>query len=471
MTAQQPILPETTSPLNIVVGITGGIAAYKAVNLIREFVKMGHDVHVIATKNALRFVGAPTLEAISRNPLNTSIFDEVDEVRHVSLGQQADLIVVAPATANTLAKIAAGISDDLLGNTILASHAPVVLAPAMHTEMWENPATVANVSLLKSRGFHFVGPASGMLTGTDVGVGRMSEPEDIVRHTLSVATNRGLATGLGGATDHKTVTDPNTAVNHNSRLLAQNTPSSLSGRHVVISAGGTREPLDPVRFLANRSSGKQGFALAQAALQRGARVTLVAAQVDAEVEAGIAASAARFSETSPTPDASLMSSDTGRGKGQFTVVRVTTATELLEQMTASSRTADTVIMAAAVADYRPQTVSESKIKKENTGDTLTLTLVKNPDILATLAEHKRPEQTIVGFAAETAANREELLALGRAKAQRKGADFLVLNAVSWEEGFGSPNNTIVIIRGSGEIVSDASGTKQEVAGTILDALG
>lgn len=416
-------------PLNIVVGVTGGIAAYKAVGVIRELVKLGHDVHVIATEHALRFVGAPTLEAISRNPLNASLFDGVSEVRHVSLGQRADLIVIAPATANTLAKLAAGIADDLLGTTVLASRAPVVVAPAMHTEMWENPATVANVALLRSRGIRFVGPDSGMLTGPDSGVGRMSEPEDIVAQALSVPGS----TSLGSTVLDSTALDS----------------PDLAGLHVVITAGGTREPLDPVRFLGNRSSGKQGLALAGSALDRGAHVTLIAAHLDASVrEAAVA-----------------LASSHG-----LTFEEVETATQLRRNVLAAAETADAVIMAAAVADYRPAEVAQTKIKKDTEGDTLTLTLVKNPDILAELAANKRPEQTIIGFAAETAATEHELLDLGRAKAKRKGADLLVLNMVGWNTGFGSTENSVIVITAGGDIVSRETGTKQEVADSIMDAL-
>ena len=285
--------------MNIVVGITGGIAAYKAVNVVRALVLSGHDVHVVATENALRFVGRPTLEAISRNLVHTDLYEGVAEVRHVAIGQAADLIIVAPATANSIAKLAGGFADDLLGNTILASTAPLVIAPAMHTEMWKNPATVANIALLRERGVTIVGPAVGQLTGADSGPGRMSEPDDIVAAALAIVR-----------------------------------PQDLAGRRILVTAGGTREPLDPVRFIGNRSSGKQGVALARAAAARGAEVTLIAANLEVDAPASIA------------------------------VVRVGSTLELADAVAAAAPLADVVIMAAAVADYRPDTVAESKIKKE-----------------------------------------------------------------------------------------------------------
>lgn len=394
--------------MNIVVGITGGIAAYKAVGVVRALVLAGHDVHVVATDNALRFVGRPTLEAISRNLVHADLYDGVAEVRHVAIGQRADLIVVAPATANTIAKLATGITDDLLGNTILASTAPLVIAPAMHTEMWRHPATVANVATLRERGVHIVGPASGQLTGADSGPGRMSEPDDIVAAALAVAG-----------------------------------PRDLTGRRILVTAGGTREPLDPVRFLGNRSSGKQGVALATAAAARGADVVLVVANID---------------------DGVLR-----EGGAPFAVRHVSTTAELREAAHEEAATADVVVMAAAVADYRPETVAEGKIKKETQGDVLDLRLVKNPDILRELTAARRAGQTIVGFAAETAEG-DELLELGRAKAARKGVDYLVLNRVGWTEGFGTDRNAITVVTQAGDRVTEAEGSKETVAHRILDLL-
>ena len=389
---------------NVVVGITGGIAAYKAVSVVRALVLAGHDVHVVATDNALKFVGRPTLEAISRNPVHSELYEGVSEVRHVAIGQAADLIVVAPATANTVAKLAAGLADDLLGNTILASTAPLVIAPAMHTEMWSNPATVANIATLRSRGITIVGPAVGQLTGTDSGPGRMSEPEEIVEVALGV---------VGGARD-------------------------LAGKRILVTAGGTREPLDPVRFIGNRSSGKQGVALARAAASRGADVTLIAAHLDI--------------------DAPL----------SLRVVSVGSTRELSDALDAEAPAADVVIMAAAVADYRPETIADDKIKKDVAGDRVELVLVKNPDLLAGLSAHRAPGQVIIGFAAETEPDDDRLIDLGRAKIARKGSDFLVINRVGWSEGFAADVNTVVVINAAGGRVAEASGSKESVANRILD---
>lgn len=392
--------------LNVVVGVTGGIAAYKAVSVVRALVLAGHDVHVVATENALRFVGRPTLEAISRNTVHSDLYEGVAEVRHVAIGQAADLIVVAPATANTVAKLAAGLADDLLGNTILASTAPLVIAPAMHTEMWQNAATVANIATLRQRGVTVVGPAVGQLTGVDSGPGRMSEPEEIVEVALRTAAGR----------------------------------QDLAGRRILVTAGGTREPLDPVRFIGNRSSGKQGVALAVAAADRGAEVTLIAANLEVDVPATVQ------------------------------VVRVRSTLDLEKAATSAAETADIVIMAAAVADYRPETVADAKIKKDVQGDVLDLRLVKNPDILAGLAANRRAGQVIVGFAAETEPDDAKLQQLGAAKVARKGADLLVVNRVGWNEGFATEGNTVIVLNRTGDIVGEASGSKRSVADRILDLL-
>ncbi|WP_233255402.1 bifunctional phosphopantothenoylcysteine decarboxylase/phosphopantothenate--cysteine ligase CoaBC [Naasia lichenicola] len=392
------------------VGITGGIAAYKAVGVVRLLVLAGHDVQVVATEAALRFVGRPTLEALSRNPVHTELYEGVAEVRHVAIGQSADLIVIAPATANTLAKLASGLADDLLGNTVLASRAPLVVAPAMHTEMWQNPATVANVATLRARGVRIVGPASGQLTGKDAGPGRMSEPDDIVAAALAALR-----------------------------------PQDLAGRRIAITAGGTREPLDPVRFLGNRSSGKQGVALAAAARDRGAHVTLIAAHLEVPVPAGVA------------------------------LVEVQTAQELAVAVADAAQVADAVVMAAAVADYRPETVADDKIKKDATGDVLELRLVKNPDILAsltngTLTPKRLPGQVVIGFAAETETDDAALLAIASAKAVRKGVDFLVVNRVGWTEVFAADDTRVTLLDRAGSIVGDAVGDKMSVAHRILDLL-
>jgi phosphopantothenoylcysteine decarboxylase / phosphopantothenate---cysteine ligase len=392
--------------VKIVVGVTGGIAAYKAVSVVRSFVLAGHDVQVVATDAALRFVGKPTLEAISRNAVHTDLYEGVAEVRHVAIGQSADLIVVAPATANFLAQLAGGFAADLLGNTILASDAPILLAPAMHTEMWENAATRANVTTLRDRGIHFVGPGVGQLTGADSGAGRMAEPDEIVAAGLALAEFR----------------------------------LDLKGRTVVVTAGGTREPLDPVRYIGNRSSGKQGVAIARAAAARGATVHLIAANLEVDVPRGVE------------------------------VTHVGTTLELAEAIESAVTEADIVIMAAAVADYRPDSVADSKIKKETQGDTLTLTLVKNPDILRAVSASKREGQVIVGFAAETETDAEKLLELGRAKIARKGCDYLVLNSVGWTSGFATDDNAVTVLNAAGDIVGEAAGSKTTVADRILDAI-
>ncbi|HEY0259825.1 MAG TPA: bifunctional phosphopantothenoylcysteine decarboxylase/phosphopantothenate--cysteine ligase CoaBC [Lacisediminihabitans sp.] len=391
--------------LTIVVGVTGGIAAYKAVAVVRAFVLAGHDVHVVATDAALRFVGKPTFEAISRNVVETDLYEGVAQVRHVAIGQAADLIVIVPATANTIAGLAAGLAGDLLGTTVLASAAPVVIAPAMHTEMWSNPATVANVATLRSRGMTIVGPAVGRLTGSDSGAGRLAEPEEIVAAALAVLR-----------------------------------PRDLEGRRVLVTAGGTREALDPVRFVGNRSSGRQGLAIAAAAAARGAAVTLIGANLEVTAPASM------------------------------TVRHVVSTLELEAAVTDAAPGSDLVIMAAAVADYRPETIAESKIKKETQGDRLTVELVRNPDILAGLAASRRPGQVVVGFAAETEPDDERLLALGREKIARKGSDFLVVNRVGWNEGFATESNTVLVLDAAGDIVMEASGSKESVADRLLDLL-
>ena len=398
-------LPSAPGHLTIVVGICGGIAAYKAVSLVRSLVLAGHDVHVIATPAALRFIGAPTLEAISRNVLNTDLYEGVAEVRHVAIGQGADLIIVAPATAHSIAKMANGIADDLLQNTILATRAPVVIAPAMHTEMWQNAATVANIAVLRERGVTVIGPAIGQLTGSDTGAGRMVEPDEIMAHALGVLHSK-----------------------------------DFTGRRILISAGGTREALDPVRYLGNRSSGKQGVALAVAARSRGAEVTVVGANLEVEVPSGIH------------------------------VVPVVSTGELADALTTRAPNADLIIMAAAVADYRPETVSRTKMAKETQGDSFTLKLIKNPDILAQLGESRIPGQIIVGFAAETETDDDAMVQLGRSKIRRKGSDFLVINRVGWHEGFATDTNRIVVVDSLGAIVMEASGSKLSVADRILDVL-
>lgn len=390
--------------MQIILGVSGGIAAYKAASLLRLFKEAGHAVRVMPTVSALSFVGAPTWEALSGLPVTTSVFEDVDTVAHVQLGKSADLLVIAPATADLMARIAGGRADDLLTATILTATCPVVIAPAMHTEMWDNPATQANVATLKSRGIIVIEPASGRLTGADTGVGRLPEPEEIFLAALAAAKP----------------------------------PQDLAGRRIVISAGGTQEAIDPVRFLGNRSSGMQGVALAQEAHGRGATVTLVAANISVPVPTGIQ------------------------------TVTAVSALEMQEAMTSLSADADMIIMAAAVADFRPQHLTGAKIKKTEGEETLTLTLVKNPDILAGLVANRNERQVIIGFAAETGDDTGDVLFHGRAKAKRKGADLLVVNEVGVNLGFGQPTNDVTFVTKTGQVIGQSAGTKREIARAILD---
>ena len=409
-------MSEGERPWRIIVGVTGGIAAYKAISVIRSLVLRGHHVDVIATEEALRFVGQPTLEAISRNPLRTDIYENVATVQHVALGQQADVIAIVPTTANTMAKLAVGLADDLLTNTVLASLAPIVVAPAVHTEMWQNPATRANARRLEERGVTFVGPDSGQLTGKDAGPGRLAEPEEIVNVILATARRA-----------------------QRTREAAER-GRDLEGMRVLVTAGGTREPIDPVRFLGNRSSGRQGVAIAAQAAARGAEVTLVAANI----------------EILPPED--------------VTVVRVSSAEQMAAACAELAPRQELIVMAAAVADFRPERVEEGKIKKENTGDSLTITFTKNPDILRNLVDARVPGQTIVGFAAETETDDAQRLEIARAKIQRKGCDYLVLNRVGWNHGFQREETEIQLINLAGDVLTEAAGDKSLIADVILDTV-
>ncbi|MFP3712260.1 bifunctional phosphopantothenoylcysteine decarboxylase/phosphopantothenate--cysteine ligase CoaBC [Puerhibacterium sp. TATVAM-FAB25] len=401
--------------MRILLGVSGGIAAYKAVLLLRLLREAGHAVRVVPTAAALRFVGAPTWEALSGEPVSTEVFDDVENVQHVALGKGADLVVVAPATADLLARAASGRADDLLTSTLLTARCPVVMAPAMHTEMWDHPATRANVATLRERGVHVIEPASGRLTGKDTGPGRLPEPEDIAREALAVVGAPGAGEAPAG---------------------------DLAGRRVVVSAGGTREPIDPVRYIGNRSTGRQGVALALAARERGAHVTLVAANI-AEPPAGVA----------------------------DVVVPVETTAELRDAVRAAAAAADAVVMAAAVADFRPAAIPAAKIKKVPGQGPVPIALVENPDVLAELAaERLRPGQVVVGFAAETGDADGDVLHHGRAKARRKGADLLAVNAVGGGRGFGTADNAVTLLDGAGETVAEAAGTKREVADALWDAV-
>ncbi|MFI7607342.1 bifunctional phosphopantothenoylcysteine decarboxylase/phosphopantothenate--cysteine ligase CoaBC [Micromonospora sp. NPDC049366] len=388
----------------IVLGVGGGIAAYKACELLRLFTESGHRVRVVPTASALRFVGAPTWAALSGQPVADDVWSDVHEVPHVRLGQQADLVVVAPATADLLAKAAHGLADDLLTNTLLTARCPVLLAPAMHTEMWEHPATVANVATLRARGVRVVEPAVGRLTGVDTGKGRLPEPAEI----FAVA-RRILARGAQA-------------------------PADLAGRRVVVTAGGTREPLDPVRFLGNRSSGKQGYAFARAAAARGARVTLVAANVSLPDPAGV------------------------------DLVRVGTTEELREATLKAAVDADAVVMAAAPADFRPAVYAPGKIKKADDGTAPTIELVTNPDIAAELGRRRRPEQVLVVFAAETG----DAEANGRAKLARKRADLIVINEVGEDKVFGAETNAATVIGADGSVSRMPEQSKEDLADGVWD---
>ncbi|RBY88281.1 bifunctional phosphopantothenoylcysteine decarboxylase/phosphopantothenate--cysteine ligase CoaBC [Blastococcus sp. TF02A-26] len=396
---------------SIVLGVSGGVAAYKAALLLRALTESGHDVRVVPTPSALHFVGAATFEALSGNPVTTDVWSDVPEVAHVRIGQNADLVVVAPATADLLARAAAGRADDLLTATLLTAHCPVVFAPAMHTEMWLHPATQDNVATLRRRGSIVLPPAVGRLTGPDSGPGRLPEPSDIAALAQLV-----LDAGPGA--------------------LAQD----LAGRRVLISAGGTREPLDPVRYLGNRSSGLQGLALARVAAARGAEVVLVAANVDAHAPFGVR------------------------------VVPVGTAEELRTAMRAEAKEADVVVMSAAVADFRPESAATTKLKKGSAAEPSAIPLVRNPDVLVELVADRGPGQLVVGFAAETGDAEGDVLAHGRAKLARKGCDLLVVNDVSGGRVFGRPDNAAVVLGSDGAATELPPGSKDAVAAGIWSAV-
>lgn len=417
----------------VVVGVSGSIAAYKAPTVVRRLRGAGHEVKVVATEAALRFIGAPALAAVSGGPVSCGVFDDPAAVEHVAVGEWAELVLVAPASADLLARVRSGRADDLLTATILTTTAPVVLSPAMHTQMWFNPATVDNVATLRSRGISVIDPAEGRLTGADSGTGRLPEPEVIIDQALRVLADRD----------------------------AQNaTCADLAGCHVVVSAGGTREPLDPVRFLGNRSSGRQGVALAAAAARAGARVTLVAAYVGQDVLADLPA--------------------------QVGVRQVGTAVEMEAAVRQAAAQADAVVMAAAVADYRPARAQATKIKKhalprgdvpEGGGERPAeepppvITLVENPDVLAGLVQDPpRAGLVVMGFAAETGDEDGDVLAHGAAKARRKGAHLLAVNAVGENLGFGDVPNAVVVLDAQGHEVARARGSKQQVAQALVGLL-
>lgn len=458
--------------MRIIVGIGGGIAAYKAAMLLRLFAKNGDEVIAMPTPNATKFVGVPTLEALSGNPVSTDVFDRVPEVNHVRQAEQADAVVIAPATADLLARLAAGRADDLLSSTVLTTHAPVILAPAMHTQMWEHPATQANVQTLRSWGYHVIEPAIGRLTGPDSGPGRMPEPEDIFAVALDVITRFPKGQVHPVYTPGYAPTEPlytgteqermaaARAATLTSALLGQGEHSQatgaseslrgpLAGRLVVITAGGTREALDPVRFLGNRSTGKQGVALAEAARDLGATVHLIGANLEVPAPEGVQ------------------------------VTRVVSALELREATLEASAAADVLIMSAAVADFRPAEFAEFKIKKSaDSEDAPVIQLVRNPDILREVVVRRQQareagESTlgpklIVGFAAETGSAEKTPLELGREKLQRKGTDFLAVNTVGVNRGFGTDDNTITLLSTLVDEAPVFSGSKKELSVRLLE---
>jgi phosphopantothenoylcysteine decarboxylase/phosphopantothenate--cysteine ligase len=409
-------------------------------SLLRLFTEAGHDVTVIPTEAATRFVGVATWEALSGHPVSNSVFDAVHTVNHVRLGHEAELIVVAPATADLLARAASGQADDLLTNTLLmAGDCPVLMAPAMHTEMWQHPATQANVETLRSRGVTVLEPASGRLTGADSGPGRLPEPEAIFTAAMALAGAASARPVPPAGPDVEPDVDPGAG-------QAGAGPSAarpLAGLTVTISAGGTREPLDPVRFLGNRSSGKQGVALAVAARDAGARVRLLAAHMEV-----------------PAPDG-------------VEVLRVETALELRKAALHAAADSDVVIMAAAVADFRPADVSGTKIKKRDDVADPVINLVRNPDILRELVEVRDAAsrtQLIVGFAAETGDAGGDVLDYARDKLHRKACDLLVVNQVGRDKVFGEDTNSVVILSRTGSEPQEASGSKSDVAAAVIDRI-
>lgn len=391
--------------MHILVGVTGGIAAYKAAGVIRGFTELGHNVKVLPTQNALRFIGATTLEALSHNVVDSDLYTDVESVKHIALAKEAELIVVAPATAAFIARYAHGVADDLLLNVLLATTAKVVVAPAMHTEMWQHPATIANIQTLKARGVNIIEPAIGRLTGEDSGPGRLPEPEEIV------------SAALGSFANH-----------------------DLKGVRVTVAAGGTREPIDTVRFIGNRSSGKQGLALADAASARGAEVHLIAINLD---------------------------SDLSRFKN---VQRVSTTAELSIALDSLLPLSDLILMPAAVSDYRMAETEVGKLSRSHSEE-LDLKLVANPDLLAGLSQKRQQlglSTMLVGFAAEVISSEEDsdLAQRAQSKLVRKNVDIVVANDVTNGAVFDDERNSVVIVSQNSSV--QAKGSKLEVANAILD---
>lgn len=460
--------PACTGTRRIVVGVSGSISAYKATFIIRQLRAAGHEVKVVASAAALKFIGESTLAALSGAPVASQLFSDAGAVEHVAIAEWAQLLLIAPASADLIAKLAVGRADDMLTTTALTTTAPIVISPAMHTQMWQHPATVANVETLRVRGVKVIEPASGRLTGKDSGPGRLPEPEQIVAQALEflrqsehskAASNGGVAEvvdavqnqGEGRLSCGQLSQDgpSQDQLSPDRHQLSQDRPKDLAGKHFVISAGGTREAIDPVRFLGNRSSGRQGIALARAAVERGAHVTLVAANIEAALLAQL-------------PE-------------QVEVVKVVSALQLRDAVHEAGRSAQVIIMCAAVADFRPKTYAGFKLKKStDSGETdksYTLELVENPDILAGLASQRLNEgQVIVGFAAETGDEHTSALEYGRRKALKKGADLLAVNTVGATSGFGNVANEIHVLDSHGQQLGHSAGSKLQVARDLVELI-
>lgn len=453
--------PACTGTRRIVVGVSGSISAYKATFIIRQLRAAGHEVKVVASAAALKFIGESTLAALSGAPVASQLFSDAGAVEHVAIAEWAQLLLIAPASADLIAKLAVGRADDMLTTTALTTTAPIVISPAMHTQMWQHPATVANVEILRSRGVKVIEPASGRLTGKDSGPGRLPEPEQIVAQALEflrqsehskAASNGGGAQVVDAVQNQGEPSQDQPGQNQPDQdLAAQDLQFSqdLAGKHFVISAGGTREAIDPVRFLGNRSSGRQGTALARAAVERGAHVTLVAANIEAALLAQL-------------PE-------------QVEVVKVVSALQLRDAVHEAGRSAQVIVMCAAVADFRPKTYAGFKLKKStDSGETdksYTLELVENPDILAGLAAQRLNEgQVIVGFAAETGDEHTSALEYGRRKALKKGADLLAVNTVGATSGFGDVANEIHVLDSHGQQVGHSAGSKLQVARDLVELI-
>ncbi|MBF0933381.1 MAG: bifunctional phosphopantothenoylcysteine decarboxylase/phosphopantothenate synthase [Actinomyces graevenitzii] len=470
--------PACTGTRRIVVGVSGSISAYKATFIIRQLRAAGHEVKVVASAAALKFIGESTLAALSGAPVASQLFSDAGAVEHVAIAEWAQLLLIAPASADLIAKLAVGRADDMLTTTALTTTAPIVISPAMHTQMWQHPATVANVETLRVRGVKVIEPASGRLTGKDSGPGRLPEPEQIVAQALEflrqsehskAASNGGGAQvvdavknqgegqlNCGQLSQNQSGQDQLSPDRHqlgpdapSQDHLSPDRPKDLAGKHFVISAGGTREAIDPVRFLGNRSSGLQGIALARAAVERGAHVTLVAANIEAALLAQL-------------PE-------------QVEIVKVVSALQLRDAVHEAGRSAQVIIMCAAVADFRPKTYAGFKLKKStDSGETdksYTLELVENPDILAGLAAQRLNEgQVIVGFAAETGDEHTSALEYGRRKALKKGADLLAVNTVGATSGFGDVANEIHVLDSHGQQVGHSAGSKLQVARDLVELI-